>query len=312
MDPSASGGSVAVRLEGGLGDHILGMRVLRFVRERYPCHNIVIYSDAGGHSTQLRVASMSPYISTVVPVYAKPARITAMGRLENIRPQDLRLMLSSDVFVDAHGETMFLEASVALNAPVFAILAHRPELLLPGASIQEATSLLAKYEGAVLVGLNLTKHGAALLRRYEARIVHILQRLLEHPNVIVLNILSSSYEFTHWPEPERTMRHRCSVGESQFLRKLCKLSDRIVPCVDLPIDTIAAVLSRCRYFIGVDNGIKHLAWALGVPHTFFSPVRPRLERALRWMPDLNRMLLFDCPESTLVAHLAEAMRSMDR
>jgi hypothetical protein len=41
---------VAVRLEGGLGDHILGMRVLRFVRDRYPRHEIVALSDAHGLS----------------------------------------------------------------------------------------------------------------------------------------------------------------------------------------------------------------------------------------------------------------------
>ena len=38
--------SIAIRLEGGLGDHILGVRVLSFVRAKYPHHDLVTGSAA--------------------------------------------------------------------------------------------------------------------------------------------------------------------------------------------------------------------------------------------------------------------------
>ena len=49
----------AVRLEGGLGDHILGMRLLQFVRRRYPGHLMVVYCDCGGYRSQLEAGAKS-------------------------------------------------------------------------------------------------------------------------------------------------------------------------------------------------------------------------------------------------------------
>jgi ADP-heptose:LPS heptosyltransferase len=72
---------------------------------------------------------------------------------------------------------------------------------------------------------------------------------------------------------------------------------------DLPIEVIAALLSRCRYFVGGDNGIKHLAWALDIPRTFFVKERPPRLDVLRWMPDVHRLLTFDCGEHRLRRHL---------
>src|SRR6266498_396583 len=92
--------TVAVRLEGGLGDHVLGMRVLPFVHRSFPKHQIIVYSDAAGHAGQLQVAAMSPIVASVVPVQSRPKDRTVVGRLENVRPQDLTRMFSADVFID--------------------------------------------------------------------------------------------------------------------------------------------------------------------------------------------------------------------
>jgi hypothetical protein len=298
----------AVRLEGGLGDHLLGMRVLSFIHARRPCHEIVIYSDCGGASTQLTIAGMSPYVSTVVPIHqtGPPKRLSEMGRLDNLDAADLTEMRASDLFVDAHGVTMFVPAAALLNVPVFDILRHRPELSLPPASLKEADQLLAPYGDAIFVGLNLMKYGGVVLQYYEPRIRHLLMGLLEHPRVVMFDLLTSQYDFAHWPQPERAVREQATREESAFCRALCGLSDRIVPLVDLPIATIAALLQRCHYFVGVDNGMKHLAWALDIPRTYFAPARFETDKALRWMPDLHRLLTFDCPVHALECHLDEA------
>ena len=78
----------------------------------------------------------------------------------------------------------------------------------------------------------------------------------------------------------------------ESLASLPALDSRIVPCADLPIEVVASLLTRCRYFVGGDNGIKHLAWALDIPRTFFIKAPPPRLDILRWMPDVHRMLQF--------------------
>jgi ADP-heptose:LPS heptosyltransferase len=75
---------------------------------------------------------------------------------------------------------------------------------------------------------------------------------------------------------------------------------------------VAALIKRCRYFVGLDNGIKHLAWALGVPLTCLYPIYPSTEHIVRWLPDIHRMLLFDCREEDLAAHLTDALAAASR
>ena len=73
--------------------------------------------------------------------------------------------------------------------------------------------------------------------------------------------------------------------------------ERIIPVVDQPIALVAALLHLSRYFIGVDNGIKHLARALDKPHSLIAPSPPDLSRpeacllVPHWVPDFHRMLV---------------------
>ena len=75
---------------------------------------------------------------------------------------------------------------------------------------------------------------------------------------------------------------------------------------------MAALINRCRYFVGLDNGIKHLAWALGVPLTLLYPMYPSTDNIVRWLPDIHRMLLFDCSDDDLEMHLTDALSAASR
>lgn len=205
---------------------------------------------------------------------------------------------------------MFLDAALKLDVPVFDILASRPQLSIPPYGEQAAQDFLGQLDKPLLVGLNLTKYDAVFLARYDRPIFMLLSRLLEERRVVILNFFTSNYNYSHWKEPERTTRNRMAFDVAAYLRDLCTRSDRIHPCVDLPLSTVSALLRRCCYFIGVDNGIKHLAWALNVPLTFFHPILPALPRVVRWIPDLHRMLLFDCPDAALVAHVRTAIAAV--
>jgi hypothetical protein len=286
MNPRASQ-LIAVRLEGGLGDHILGMRVLSFVRAKYPDHDILVYSDAAGHPTQLEIARMSPLVTAVTP--------------------DREAMFASDVVIDAWGGTMFVEAAEHLNVPVFDILSSRPHLSIAPEADNAALDFLGADRDAPLIALNLSKYDASLLIHYSHVIAALLHGLLEREDVIILNFFTSTYEFPHWQEPQRTEREQAADRRGRFLAGLSRISERIRPCRDLPLPVVAALINRCRYFIGVDNGIKHLAWALDVPQTCLYPIQPTTEHIMRWLPDVHRLLLFDSREQDFDAHLADAL-----
>ena len=83
---------------------------------------------------------------------------------------------------------------------------------------------------------------------------------------------------------------------------------RVIPIVDSPIAVVAALIKRCKYYIGVDNGLKHLAWALGIPHSFFISDTPSVPFVMRYMPDFHRSLLFNCAKDDFLIHLFEALR----
>ncbi len=290
---------VAVRLEGGLGDHVLGMRVLAFVRQRFPCHDITIYSDSDGRQSPLQVAAMSPLVSSVVPVQSIPKNGDVIGTLENIRPSDLAMMLSADSFVDGWGGDMFMGAATTLNVPIFDILASHPELRIPSEGERCAADLLRDYAGAVFIGLNLDTD-AAFRRRVGQRIAGVLSAIMECPNVGIVHFVSCGREFGD------VSRREDVLEEAALVRSWCAGDARILTCEDAPVGVIAALLARCSYFIGVDNSIQRMAWGLGLPTTFFVAERPELLGMLRWLPDINRMLLVDASDVLVDSHIAMA------
>jgi hypothetical protein len=132
--------------------------------------------------------------------------------------------------------------------------------------------------------------------------------LLENPKVVILNFYISSYQFPHWPRALGMDREAQTAKESLKIGELWNIDERVIPMVDFPISMVAAFLERCRFFLGVDNGIKHLAWAMGIPHTFFESGFPKTSFILRWMPDFHRLLLFNCSRQDLLRHLSDARR----
>lgn len=297
-----------MRLEGGIGDHILGMRLLCFIHKRYPQHKIIGYSDAGGSQVQLEVARMSPFFSEVIPVYQKKKfpTISTWGSLKNIEKKYLEMMHSAEIFFDAWGQTFFLEASRILNIPFYEILSHRPELIVPNRFKIEASKILSPYKGYACVGLDISKHNFRFLSRNKENIFKFIKELLKNPRVIILNFYTSNYKFPHWPRALAIGREEWSARESAKIGQLWNINRRVIPLVDFPISMVAALLKKCCYFIGVDNGIKHLGWALGVPHSYFYHCVHNVNDILRWMPDYERHLFFNCYQQELKRHLSEA------
>jgi hypothetical protein len=286
---------VAIRLEGGIGDHLLGMRLLRFVRNRYPNHDIIAYSDCGGQSEQIEVVKLSPHVSRVLPVFKDPLRVMDDNwwALSTLDSNDLALMRSADVFLDGDIKTLFIHQSKALDVPFYEILASRPDLRIPEAAVAAVNAILPGDRGDRYVALNLSKHGANMIQSIFAFIQPLLRSLLNDPKVKVVNVYKRTFEFAHWPEGRRRVRQDVITKEALVNESIDTSHDRMVPIVDRPIVEVAAILARCQYFIGVDNGIKHLAWALGIPHTMVLPGVSDMSMITRWIPDFNRTLLLN-------------------
>lgn len=304
--------TVSVRLEGGIGDHILGMRVLSFIRRRFPSHEIIGYSDSSGSEAQIAVARMSKLFSKVVPVYHKKRypTVSTWGSLENIDGTCLKMMRSADIFIDAWGQDLFIEASRLLDAPFNEILSTPPELEIPPDASKKADILLKNFRGRKFAGLDISKYDYSTLKRNRAVVERFIRELLKDKDAVILNFCLSEHRFAHWPKALGMEREAQASGESMKIASLWNLDKRVIPMVDLSIPVVAALLKRCGYFIGVDNGVKHLAWALGVPHTFFEANLPSNYFAWRWMPDYNRMLLFKSDENDIARHLSQARKCL--
>jgi hypothetical protein len=312
----------AVRLEGGLGDHILGLRLLPFISRRYPNHHIIVYSDSGANRAQLDIVRLSPYVREVVPVFRILERVTKhnLWHLDNLRPQDIELMRSADVFFDAALWSFFVPQSKVLGVPFYDILASRPELRIPQNARSQARDLLGEPEGLKYIGLNLSKYGAQFIHNQRSALRAFLRSLMTGPATRVLNIFSRSTDFPHWPEPERSQRRKISREESEVISELSSWDERIIPIVDQPIAVVAALLEMCRYFVGVDNGIKHLAWALGISHTLILPHVSDFNRpenvheitfVLHWIPDFDRTLALNCADQVAI-HTREAIDRLNQ
>jgi Glycosyltransferase family 9 (heptosyltransferase) len=284
---------VAVRLEGGIGDHLLGMRVLSFIKKRYPAHKILVYSDCAGNAAQLQVAAMSPHVNSVIPIFQERSRVTmsTLGELTNIDDKYLDVMTKADVFIDGHSKFLFLDASICLDVPYYEILSSRPQLNIRTEDMNRAMEILGAKSGLRYIAINFGKYNAQAWRSNLPNLRRLVFDLLEDHQVYILNMFSRVFDFPHWPDTERMERRKQIIELSEVNAEICEWSDRIFPIVDEKITTVAALLKRCSYFIGVDNGIKHLAWALDIPRTFFFPFVPDREYVLRWIPDSNRMLI---------------------
>jgi hypothetical protein len=302
--------AVAVRFEGGLGDHILGMRLLRFIKRRFSTAQIAAFCDCGNNASALQVIALSPLVSRVTDVSSRDdASMESLGSLQNVDPSQRAHMQQHDVFIDAWGANLYIEQSRILDAGLFDVLRSRPALIPSAAAHAQASAIIAKYGGRPLVGLSLAKYGRNALFAHRHLVADILVHIIENGG-LVLHFLRSEYSFLHWPADLRLRRQRQFEMEFHFLRNLSEGDSGIIPIVDVSIDVVSALLLRCCYFIGVDNGVKHLAWALNVPRLYFTLAPPTGVDILRWMPDFNRSLSFSCDASIVKARLPDISRAL--
>lgn len=307
--------AVLVRLEGGIGDHVLGMRVLPFVRKRFPQHPLVLMSDCGGNPVQRSVAAMSPLADDVVIGRHdnRVSDLTEMGRLENLDEEARGLTKGAHAFIDTWGQQFFLEPARLLQVPFLEILSCRPTLVPSAAAEEAATRFLEPYADQVPITMSLSKYGKGLLAGcWETVLAPLLGGILADPRVVIFNLFTTRFAFPQWPPDVARYREDLVQEEAPLLHAISASHERIIPAPDLDIGLVAALLRRSAYFIGVDNGLKHLAWAFDVPRTVLHPCMPDSMFVLRWMPDFHRLLLFSATPEQVRAHERDAAEAVAR
>ena len=303
---------IAVRLEGGIGDHVLGLRLLPYVRAAHPDERIIVYSDAAGSETQRDVAQMSPFVNEVRMIGPRPdgVSLATMGDISTLPDNDRHRIEQSAAFYDAWGGDYFMHAAHSLDIPVFQILATVPELHVPPAAQTWADKLLANQGECKFVALHLAKYGAENLHIVLEPVRRILAAIGTRSDVRILNLFSRRFGYNHWPDDVRANREANQEREADMLTQLSESDERIHALPDLDILQLAAVLRRSCYFIGVDNGIRHLAWALGLPSSVVMPQRPDPQFSLRWCQDYHRVVTPDESAGNIARHSSELARQL--
>jgi Glycosyltransferase family 9 (heptosyltransferase) len=152
--------------------------------------------------------------------------------------------------------------------------------------------------------LNLAKYGGLFLRHQLPWIQGVLQPLLRRRDLSIISIFSRTFQYPHWPAPQRLQRLTHQIEEADAVEtSISNWGPEVRTLIDAPLSVVGAVLKHCHLFIGVDNGIKHLAWALGIPLIYFMPNIPDPVFILRWLPDFHRMFVFGENVDALTATL---------
>ena len=317
---------IAVRLEGGLGDHILGLRLVPFIRQRFPNDRIVLYSDCGGFRSQLEACAMCSHSDEVVPVFQDRTKVTLenAGSLENICSGDMLKIQSADLFFDAWpgppidpmalgcepGLNDWVTHARRLNMPFYEIFASIPELQISHRAVARASEIIPFHKSHRIVAINFQKGGPNELMARNDALRSILSMLLQDSRLYVANIFTADNDFPHLFEPLRVERCAKEREAALILERLGEVSDRVVAVKGQDISTIAAVLRGSDYFLGVDNGIKHLAWSLGVEHSFFAVKQPQRASIMRWIPDYHRLIVPDGSSGQLLRIVEEVRSSL--
>ena len=108
--------NISVRMEGGLGDHLLANRFIPAILDKHPDAKIHLFSDTGGSSLQSdTLTSMFDYYSSRTLIRRKGEKFnirTQFGKenfaahLDNICDEDRKLMTSFDKFYNLHIDWM--------------------------------------------------------------------------------------------------------------------------------------------------------------------------------------------------------------
>jgi ADP-heptose:LPS heptosyltransferase len=254
---------IAIRFEGGAGDHICALRFLPAIKELYPDAKFYGYSDTEGNSQPSNfINTFWPYVlenMKIVPAKKrKPFLIKSqfgienfIGALENI-PDDIseEMQYSYDKFYDLHIDGLkWLKYDFNWSKYFF--------------TFPEPTVSIKKLDISNTICVNLYSDANPSNRMDQSYVINIIKKISKNYNIVIV-----------------ATEHNAKFYDQ------CKNFASVV-CPDLM--GLAEIIKSSLLFLTLDSGPKFLGYCLNTPTiNYSSQVReyPQLpiHQMIRWQP----------------------------
>jgi len=280
--------NISVRLEGGLGDCLLGNRFVTAIKEKYPNSEITAFIDSEGKSFQKQG------LQILYPSYYKDIKIiprkkykkfvvntqfgvdeTFKGGLDNVPEEYKSEMESYDEFYDLHIDSLKW-INYDFDWLRYYHFFPKPELI----------KIEAKEEYVVFHLVSNSKNDHGLEQFYINRIVSDISKFIK------CKLIST---------PD--VRHYYSLFEN----------NENVEILDVDLKDAFLTISGAKCMLSIDSGLKYVGYAYGVPTLCLSrqvshACRPFPSHQLRWMPfpETCFPLNYDCVHlSAIIKNICE-------
>lgn len=237
---------IAIRLEGGLGDHLLGNRFVHAIKEKYYTNELHIFSDTENNPNSINILkSLFPSVyqnTTVLPKRKDPNyKIKSIfgeevypAHINNLPEQFLCEIKSYDKFYDLHIDGLkWLKSD--FDWLRYYYFFPKPEI-----------DLVSPYEGSYIMA-HLYARPDSPYNLEQWYTILLLQKLGEVNKVIVIT----------------TEDHK------NFYSELFNHPNITIDCANNVVD-IFKIASNCEVFIGIDSGIRYIPYHFGKPVFVFS------------------------------------------
>lgn len=263
---------INLRLEGGLGDHLLATRFVPAIREKYPEARIKAYCDTNGKTFQ-KEALQSAYGYLFDEIVVIPSKKfnefwvdcqfgtdNFYGALENVPDDILKEMTEDcDKFYDLH-----IDGLKWMN---YDFDAMRYFYFFPRPKIAPMQKFEKEYDYVVMHLHSATSKGHVLEQFY---IDGLVKKVSEFTNVILISTPDSNHLFDH-------------------------LKSEKVLVFNGTVDQVFSVIANAKAMISTDSGFRYIAYGCNVPVITFSanclaPGQVPLSHQIRWLMFTNQIL----------------------
>jgi len=240
--------NIAVRLEGGLGDHLLGNRFIHAIKDKYPNSDLHIFSDTENNPNSINVLKVlfpNIYNNTTVVGQRKDKnhKITSMfgeesypAHINNLPDDTLQAIKNCDIFYDLH-----IDGLKWLNYDFDWL---RYYYFFPRPQIELKQKYNEKYIMAHLYSRPDSPYN--LDQRYVIDLLTKLSEIKDHKVVVV------------------TMEQH-----KEYYQELFNNPNVIIDTSDNVFE-IFQIAAGCSAFIGIDSGIRYIPYHFSKPTFVFS------------------------------------------
>jgi hypothetical protein len=240
--------NIAVRLEGGLGDHLLGNRFIHAIKDKYPNSNIHVFSDTENNPNSINVLkALFPNIYNNTTVVGqrkdKNYKINSMfgeesypAHIDNLPDDTLQAIKNCDIFYDLH-----IDGLKWLNYDFDWLRYYH---FFPRPQIELKQKYNEKYIMAHLYARPDSPYN--LDQRY---VIDLLTKLSEIKNQKIVIVTMEQHK--------------------EYYQDLFNNPNIIIDTSDNVFE-IFQIAAGCSAFIGIDSGVRYIPYHFSKPTFVFS------------------------------------------